>query len=474
MASHNAVKPSDAPKSDTDLWMLYANKLRQTFLTGQDITAENRVFIPPLNAQAIMAGDTVSQEKTLSGVAVVGDSLINIDNPLYAVSGDTYTKKVLNYLYNVQLDNKADPGLKQVAEKKHKEVSKARKEFNETYTAAKEQFGEVEDPNGTFDVWASANYPELSNAQTALQGAVNAYTQIMTQINGPGWQMLAKDIAKLEGAIETTKATAYNMEVDPSLIGSATNGGEDGDSDDAPKKPKQYAPKYSIDKGFPTAVQGWIDASAQATPPSVGFSFSASEAKSFHWKDVGFSTMKVGGNASFWPFFSIDYKMKSKKQHENVHVASSNSHFAFEVSAVGMQAFRIDPDSSWNPGNVKKTYPRLFPNSAKDLLEPMVQVRYVIVGYNVTIKLTLDKATYDKITKTMETARSHDGGATATLFGFRLNIGAKAEYADGQSTSYDKLKMDAQNHTIEFPGSNNTLPILMGAVGTIISPATKH
>lgn len=99
----NPIKPADAPKSDTDLWMLYANKLRETFLTGQTIGPENRVFIPPLNAQAIMAGENVSPELTNYGVAVVGDSLIGVDNPLFALSGDTYTRKILNYLYNVQL-----------------------------------------------------------------------------------------------------------------------------------------------------------------------------------------------------------------------------------------------------------------------------------------------------------------------------------------------------------------------------------
>lgn len=95
-----------------------------------------------------------------------------------------------------------------MAEKKHKEATKARTDYNEIRSAAKDAFGNEENPNGTFDVWASSNYPELGNAKNTLDGALNAYTQVMTQVNGPGWQMLSKDISKLEGALESTKATA--------------------------------------------------------------------------------------------------------------------------------------------------------------------------------------------------------------------------------------------------------------------------
>lgn len=73
---------SDVPRQDIDLWMIYANKIRETYFSGQNVGSENRIYIPPLNTQAIMAGDAVEEAITNFGVARTGDSLIRPDNPM--------------------------------------------------------------------------------------------------------------------------------------------------------------------------------------------------------------------------------------------------------------------------------------------------------------------------------------------------------------------------------------------------------
>lgn len=90
-------------RTDTDLWKVFANKIKETALLGQEIGPKNRIYIPPLNAQAILAGNNVQESVTNFGVRRVGDALINVDNPLFTPSNDSYAKRCLNYMECVQL-----------------------------------------------------------------------------------------------------------------------------------------------------------------------------------------------------------------------------------------------------------------------------------------------------------------------------------------------------------------------------------
>lgn len=83
--------------------MIYANKIRETYFSGQTVGPLNRIYIPPLNTQAIIAGDRIDAAITNFGVAQTGDSLISPDNPMMTFSGETYAQKCLRYLQNVQL-----------------------------------------------------------------------------------------------------------------------------------------------------------------------------------------------------------------------------------------------------------------------------------------------------------------------------------------------------------------------------------
>jgi hypothetical protein len=90
-------------RQDSDLWMIYANKIRETYFPGAEIGAKNRIYIPPLNQQAIPAGARIDAAVTNYGISKVGDGLIEPDNPLMTFSGETYAQKCLRYLQNVQL-----------------------------------------------------------------------------------------------------------------------------------------------------------------------------------------------------------------------------------------------------------------------------------------------------------------------------------------------------------------------------------
>lgn len=97
----SSIDPPTA--ADIDLWKAYGNALINTFLLGQTLGSTNRFYIPPLNSATIPAGSTITAAQTQFGLSTIGDSLIAIDNPLFVTSGDSYSKRVLDYLYAVQL-----------------------------------------------------------------------------------------------------------------------------------------------------------------------------------------------------------------------------------------------------------------------------------------------------------------------------------------------------------------------------------
>jgi hypothetical protein len=55
----------------------------------------------------------------------------------------------------------------------------------------------LRDPSLSFAEWSPTNYPSLAMAAADRDGAANDYDQIMSQIYGPNYAALAKDIQKL-------------------------------------------------------------------------------------------------------------------------------------------------------------------------------------------------------------------------------------------------------------------------------------
>ncbi|KAK7179379.1 hypothetical protein DPSP01_012632 [Paraphaeosphaeria sporulosa] len=456
-----APKPDDA-RSDADLWMIYANKIRETYFAGQDVGTHNRIYIPPLNTQAILAGDTIEQAVTNYGVARAGDSLITPDNPMMTFSGETYSQKCLRYLQSVQLGGVSDLGLEQIARDRKNAITEKQTTFNQTQNdaVAAYQSDPVRDPSQSFSDWVLDKYPAYGEAKDDLAGAVNSYDQIMTQIYGAGFKSLSKDQKTVAAACDAQVKSIYNMEVSAALIGSK----------DIVTGPKTYAPAYHISQGYPTAVKGWIRRAADLNPPSAGFSFSSKDASNYSWAQVGYSSTRLGASVGWAPFFRAEYTYNKEKKTEDVNVGSQSSEIKFELKALGIQSFDIYPDNSWAPQDLKKNYPHLFASASPDLWDPMFRASYVVVGYNVSIKITMDKSTYDKIKSSIQTASSHSGGASASLFGFKLNLGGNASYSEENSTDYDKVKTNDSEYSFEIPASNNTLPVLLATLGTEVAP----
>ena len=89
--------------TEADLWKVYASRLKEIALQGQQLGPNNRIYLPLLNEAAILAGDQVPTPVTNYGVYHVGDTLVNVDNPLYTSSNEGYAQRCQSYLANVWL-----------------------------------------------------------------------------------------------------------------------------------------------------------------------------------------------------------------------------------------------------------------------------------------------------------------------------------------------------------------------------------
>ena len=111
-------------------------------------------------------------------------------------------------------------------------------------------------------------------------------------------------------------------------------------------------------------------------------------------------------------------------------------------------------------GNIKKDYPELISDAPKELLEPLYRVSSVLVGYKVSLSISMPKSLYDSVKDAYNKAREH--GGSVSLLG--MNIGGGANVTTKDSTDFSDVKTHDATHTFEIPASNNSFPVLLGVL----------
>jgi hypothetical protein len=99
------------PLTEAELWKVYANKIKNDYLQQSDFGSQNKIFIPPINSQAVLASGPIKQSQTNFGVFRASDPLLEVDNPSFTPSNDGYAQRCLNYLRAVQLVSNVDKGI---------------------------------------------------------------------------------------------------------------------------------------------------------------------------------------------------------------------------------------------------------------------------------------------------------------------------------------------------------------------------
>jgi hypothetical protein len=103
----------------------------------------------------------------------------------------------------------------------------------------------------------------------------------------------------------------------------------------------------------------------------------------------------------------------------------------------------------------------------------MYRIQQVVIGHNVSIKITMDKSTYEQVNDKISHATNKSGGASASLFGFLINIGGSATYKEENSTDFSQVKRNNDEYSFEIPANNNCFPVLLAALGTQVGDKSK-
>ncbi|CAN9216087.1 unnamed protein product [Alternaria alternata] len=438
------------PLTEAELWKVYANKIKNDYLQQSDFGSQNKIFIPPINSQAVLASGPIKQSQTNFGVFRASDPLLEVDNPSFTPSNDGYAQRCLNYLRAVQLAI----------------AKKAKAAWQDSFDY----------PGTPLYQWIIQNYPMYMAAENDQAAASAAFDNVMNQIYGPNYMTLMKMKANLQLALTQQPSayahrvnesdasydngTRFTMVVNAALPDAAENTVAD-----------EYRPKYDIDAGYAKQVKAWINQTVDMDDKheKASIVINASDTSNYDWHSVGFDENKINASGGFWPFFRVEYNESHMKQYDDVKVDESSSSLSVKILADGISSFAVNPSSTWNPGNIKKTYPKLYKSASQQLWDPMVQVSKIVVGYNVRIEISLDSDTYNSITSKVDTALTRDANASATLFGCRLNLGGSNHDSESNSTNWSDVKKDNGSNTFVIPASNNTIPVLLAVVGTVLS-----
>ncbi|KAG9517552.1 hypothetical protein KCU93_g8696, partial [Aureobasidium melanogenum] len=451
------------PQQDVDLWKVYANKIKEQFLSGNTLGETNKLFIPLLNSCAPMVGSGVTATTTSYEIGNIGDSLITYNNPMFTTAGDKYSRKVSDYLYNVQLKAQGGAGNLQNLEVARKEVLRKQEDFDRAEQSAMDKFDKVSknSPSKEFSAWVTQGYPYLSVARSDLEGAQTNYDMQAGIVFGAGYKPLQADKDNMKQVLYTQGPTQYNMEVSPPLFGV-----------DVKSTGKRYMPLYTIDSSYETAVQDWIRTYNDLDRDKVKIQFSSSDSNKYSWSTVGHQEWKANASVKYVPFLSIDYNTSGSKDTKEVHMDDRDASVDVTIAASGIQTFTIN-SGAWDIGDVKKKYPNLLPGASKSLWDPMYRVTHLVVGYGVSLDIKMNKSLYDKVTKQLKDAQSHDGGASATFFGFKVDIGARGSYSSENQTDFSNIATNDDACSIHVPGSNNTIPTLLAVLATEVAPANQ-
>lgn len=80
-------------KEDADLWKSYSNALKTKFFANLDPTHE-AFYAVPIGAVVVPVGTNIHQEITNKAIADIGDSLMNLKNPVYGTNSQSYIQRV--------------------------------------------------------------------------------------------------------------------------------------------------------------------------------------------------------------------------------------------------------------------------------------------------------------------------------------------------------------------------------------------
>ncbi|CAG7565813.1 unnamed protein product [Fusarium equiseti] len=454
------MSSSDVQQADANLWLAYGVKLKSALSQAPSVGPNSRFYIAPLSAAGIAAGKRIQNDIKNNGVYNVGDALLDLDQPVFLPTRQSYFQRCQSYCGSVALQSDNNTGAAVRYNDAQTKAKDALKFFTDTKMAAIAAYNAEKNAgltNDPFASWVVQNYPQFSMAQAANDAATAACAAAAAAMSGPKAAMVGRYMSALNSADGLVPIPGITMSCS-SASADQIAAGQSGTPDASFQRPA-----YQIDAQYAQTVDNWIGTFAQNKGSPTKITFRASDASNTSWKELGYSNTNVQVTGSYCIFFSATFTENNTTVTKNVSAEEAGSDLEVSITATGLGTFQIQP-GKWNPGELAGM--PLVPNADENLRKPKAYVTTAVLAYGVGMEVNLSSSASSTINNYLEKARST--GGSASIFGFNIGLGGSANSSQTSTTTFDQVKSASSGTSIKIPPSDNAYPTLLAAFGESI------
>ncbi|KAI8685423.1 hypothetical protein NCS55_00214300 [Fusarium keratoplasticum] len=460
----SAAKPS-VNAADAELWHAYLRAISDYFPFSEQPDGY-RIYTAPLTSFGVTIGRAVDQSIVNNDIFRLGDLLLPPDSPIF-LPRLSYSQRLRRL------------------EKTKEKLTEATNDFikcrHQAYGAYLADPAYIKPPAGAsttaesqaqFNSWAKTFYPSYQLASLHKDAASQEAYEAHLEYYGPQTASLWNDRVQLDYAfVANSLNKPYNM---PTSTGQVTLDEIVGSGSPPAPLDITYQPRYNIDDKFSEMALSWVLNAKNGNNKPLEItvrSSSVSPAKPADWNDLGFSKISLAKHDEILarvPLFTAHtHEASTPTNQPNLQVGLEDKRTSVEVTIQASDAavFTLGPDQSWDIPDITTRYPRLRAEAPGDLYQPLVLVTHVFLGYQVSVTMTLDENTFEKIDQGINKCQDH--GGTASLFG--LSVGPRST---DSMVGFEQIKRDPSINTIHIPPRDNSQLTIIGLMGMEL-PAPK-
>ncbi|KAK7402435.1 hypothetical protein QQX98_011824 [Neonectria punicea] len=455
------MSSSDVQQADANLWLAYGVQLKNAISQSGSIGPNNRFYIAPLSAAGIAAGKKITVAIQNNGVFTAGDTLLDLDQPVFLPSRQSYFQRMVSYANSVDLHADNNAGAQVRYNDAQAKATSAQTYFTNTQIAAIGAYKvEVAAELTTlpFSVWVVQNYPQLAAAQNANSAASAVLAAAAAAMDGPMASIVGQYQSNLTVAKSLGLVPGFNMEC------STASADQIGAGQAGTANASFYNPTYQIDAQYAQQVDSWISTFPQNKKSPQAFTFKASDASKSSWSDLGYSNSSVQVTGSYCIFFSATFTENNTVVTKNLSAEELGSDLEVTITATGLGSFQITPGAKWNPSQLAGM--PIVANADPNLSKPMAFVNQAVLAYGVGMQVNLSSSASSTINNYLQKAKST--GGSASIFGFNIGLGGSASSSQTSTTTFDQVKKASSGTSLVIPPADNAYPTLLAAFGQAI------
>ncbi|KAJ4123177.1 hypothetical protein NW768_009705 [Fusarium equiseti] len=440
----------DVQQADADLWLAYGVKLKDALDEAPSLGSDSRFYIAPLSAAGIAAGKKIPNEIKDNGVFNVGDALLDLDQPVFLPTSQSYFQRCQSYCSSVALESDNNMGAAVRYNDAQEKARKALEYFTNTKMEAMSAYNAERNDGITsdqFSMWAQA----ANDAATANCAAAAA------AMSGPKAAMVGRYMSALNTANGLMTVPGFNMACSTASADQIASGQLEMHNQSFQK------PLYQIDSHYARAVDSWVATFSQNKDSPTEITFNPSDASNSSWEELGYDDDNVEVTESYCIFFSATFWEDNERVTKTVSAEEVGDDLEITLTTTGLGMFQIQP-GKWNPSELAGM--PLVSNADENLKKPMAHVTKAVLAYGVGMQVNLSEDAFSTINDYLEKAQ--ETGGSASIFGFNIGLGGSADSGQTSTVTFDDVKNASSGNTITIPPSDNSYPTLLAVVGESI------